>query len=268
MMKEQDRDLPNRIPPAEDVEHTPREAFYRAHPPAAFADAVAARRRRALSWLPAAGLAAAGAVAAVLLLVPWAGRETVPRSQRPSAVQRPAAEDAAFGAAGAHRRKSTLRPGGAREAAPVDLAVVVLRRGRSEPVEDGAPLTPDSRIRFLYDSPEYDYLMLVSVFGAGKLSVLYPLSEGPSIQVVRGRGIPLHGAVQLDAHVGPERFFALFSPAPLAFDQVEAAVAASRPPPAGVDDDARHPEQQRLPQGSAQATLLIEKELAGGVDDG
>jgi len=135
-------------------------------------------------------------------------------------------------------------------------------------VEDGAHLAPDTRIRFLYDSPDYDYLMLVSVTDAGEISFLYPMSEGPSIQVVRGRGVLLHGAVQLDEHLGPERFFALFSPAPLAFDQVEAAVAASRRSAAAVDGAAWLRELLRLPLGCAQATLYIEKEPAGEADDG
>ncbi len=198
-------------------------------------------------------------------MAPW--ERPIPAPTDPAAFA-PAGEDAAFGARGAHRHKSTLRPHAIPETGPVDLSIMVLRSGQPIPVEDGAQLAPDARIRFLYDSPDYDYLMLVSVTARGEISVLYPMTEGPSIQVVRGLGIPLHGAVQLDDHLGPERFFALFSPAPLAYEQVEAAIAESLRGAAAVDGAAWLRDLSRLPLGCAQATLLIEKESDREADDG
>ncbi|MFH1532563.1 MAG: hypothetical protein ABIK09_17705 [Pseudomonadota bacterium] len=250
-------DLPDRLPAAEDVELTPREEFYRSHPPAAFADAVRARRR-SWTWLPAAGLVAAGALAATLLFViaPW--EPTAPAPTAPGALTHEA-EDAAFGARGALREKSTSRPLAAQPAASVDLAVVALYGGQPVPVADGAPLARDTRIRFIYDSPDYDYLMLVSVTGAGEVTVLYPMTEGPSIPIIRGVGIPLQGAVQLDDHLGPERFFALFSPTPLAFEQVKGAIQESLRGGAPADGADRLRDLRRLPLDCAQATLLIEK---------
>ena len=260
-------DLPERLPPAEDVDLADRETFYRRMPAAAFVAAAAARRRPA-AWRHAmAGLVGAGALAAALLLVvaPW---------ERPA--QNPVdpgvapAEDIAFGAAGGHRAKSTLRPQPTPAAAPVDLSLVVHRAGRPMPVPvtDGIRLAPDTRVRFVYDNPDYDYLMLVSVTGDGEVAVFYPMEEGPSIPILRGRGVPLHGAVQLDDHLGPERFFALFSAAPLAWEQVEAAVAESRGGTTGGDGAAWLRDLRRLPLGCAQATLLIEKEPSGEVGDG
>lgn len=258
-------ELPERLPAADDVEITPRDVFYQRHPAATFADEIAARRRP--RWLPAAGLVAAGALAATLVVViaPW--EQPAPGPDRGTVVA-PPAEDAPFGAGGGHRHKNTQRPQGVVDAAPVDLAMVALRAGQPVPLEDGAQLAPETRVRFLYDSPDFDYLMLVSVTGAGEVTVLYPMTEGPSIPVVRGVGIPLQGAVQLDDHLGPERFYALFSDAPLAFDQVEAAVARTRGIAAAVDGAGWLRDLRRLPLDCAQATLLIEKARDGGADDG
>jgi hypothetical protein len=256
-------DLPERLPAAEDTEITPRDAFYGRHPPAAFAEAVAARRRP--RWMPITGLAAAGALAVTLLLVvaPW-------ERPAPGAVDGPGptARDAPFGAGGGLRDKSTLRPHGVPDAAPVDLTMVALRAGQPVPLEDGARLAPETRVRFLYDSPDFDYLMLVSVTGAGEVTVLYPMTEGPSIPVVRGVGIPLQGAVLLDEHLGPERFYALFSSTPLAFGQVEAAIGKARGAAAATDGHGWLRDLRRLPLDCAQATLLIEKTPDGGADDG
>jgi len=265
-MKGSHWDLPDRLPATEDVDLTPREEFYRNHPPAVFADAVRARRR-SRAWLPATGLVTAGALAATLLLVvaPWERPTPDPADPGILALE---TEDAAFGARGAHRHKSTVRPLAALPAATVDLAVVALSGGHPTPVADGAPLAQDTRIRFIYDSPDYDYLMLVSVTDGGEVSVLYPMTEGPSIPIVRGVGIPLQGAVQLDDHLGPERFFALFSPTPLAFDQVKEAIAESRSSGAPAGGAAWLRDLLRLPLGCAQATLLIEKKPSKEAKDG
>jgi hypothetical protein len=265
-MKEPRWELPDRLPAAADAEITPKEAFYRRHPAPDFADAVAARRRPR-GWLPAAGLVAAGAMAATLLVVvaPWE-RSTPTPAGDPAGT--PVAEDAVFGAGGGHRHKSTLRPNVVPEDAFVNLSIVAQHDGRPVPLEDGATLTPETRIRFLYDSSDFDYLMLVNVTDAGEVSVLYPMTEGPSIPVVRGVGIPLQGAVLLDDHLGPERFFALFSAAPLAYDQVETAIAQTRKGAGAVDGAAWLRDLRRLPLDCAQATLLIEKESDRGADDG
>lgn len=255
--------LPDRLPPAEDVDLLTREDLLTRHPAPEFADAVRTRRRP-FGWFPAAGLATAGALAVALLIVaaPWEHPGTAPGTTDP------APEDAAFGALGTHRPKSTQRPITPPDAGPVDLSVVALRDGRPVTLEDGAHLAPDTRIRFLYDSTDYDYLMLVSITDRGEVSILYPMTEGSSIQVVRGRGIPLHGAVQLDDHLGPERFFALFSPSPMIFEQVETAIAESRRSAATLEGAAWLRGLQRLPLGCAQATLLIEKDSTGETNDG
>ncbi len=263
-------DLPKRLPPAEDVDIADRETFYRRMPAAAFVAAAAARQRPA-TWLnTVTGLVSAGALAATLLLVvaPWERSAQNPAA--PGIAPAEPAEDAAFGAAGGHRAKSNLRPqpalAAALAAAPVDLSMVARQAGRPVPVENGTRLAPDTQVRFVYDNPDYDYLMLVSVTGNGNVAAFYPMEEGPSIPILRGRRIPLQGAVQLDDHLGLERFFALFSAAPMSWEQVEAAVAESRPGMTGGDDAAWLRDLHRLPLGCAQATLLIEKEPLGEID--
>ncbi len=265
-MKEPRWDLPERLPAATDAEPTSEELFYRRQPAPEFAETVRARRRPR-AWLPAAGLVAGGALAATLLVVvaPWEREVPSPAAPPTGPV---VAEDAAFGAGGGHRHKSTLRPHMAPPDAVVNLSIVAQQDGRPVPVEDGATLAPETRVRFLYDSSDFDYLMLVNVTDAGEVSVLYPMTEGPSIPVVRGVGIPLQGAVLLDDHLGPERFFALFSASPLAYEQVEAAIAQTRKGAGAADGGAWLRDLRSLPLDCAQATLLIEKESDRGADDG
>ena len=262
-------DLPERLPPADDVDLPDRETFYRRRPPAAFAAALAARRRP-VAWRPMASLVGAGALAATLLLIvaPWDRPAQGPVD--PGVAPAVHAEDIAFGAAGGHRAKSNFRPHVVTRDAPVDLSLVVHRAGRPVPVppDEEIRLAPDTKVRFVYDNPDYDFLMLVSVTGDGDVAVFYPMEEGPSIPILRGRGVPLHGAVQLDDHLGPERFFALFSATPLAWEQVEAAVSESRGAATRGDGATWLRDLRRLPLGCAQATLLIEKEPLGEADDG
>ena len=78
----------------------------------------------------------------------------------------------------------------------------------------------------------------------------------------------LGASVQLDDHLGPERFFALFSPTPLAFEQVEAAIREALRDGDPADGASRLRDLKRLPLGCAQATLLIEKKPGGQANDG
>jgi hypothetical protein len=258
-MKRTEIDLPERLPPAGDVDLPDREAFYRRRPPGAFTAALAGRRGH-VPWLPALGFASAVAVAVAVVVA-----VAMPRPDPGTA---PAGEALpAFGASGLLRDKGTV-PEPHSAPTPVGLSVVVQQGKEAAPLVDGAHLPPAARVRFLYDNTEYGYLMLVSVTGDGTVSPLYPPAEGPSIPVAPGLGIPLQGAVELDGYLGPERFFALFSATPLAFEQVRDAAAAALRDAAPGDVAAWLRGLARLPLGCAQATLLIEKTPSHEARDG
>ncbi|MBM4371389.1 MAG: hypothetical protein FJ098_07020 [Deltaproteobacteria bacterium] len=252
------RELPERLPPAGDVELPAPEAFHRRPLPMKLR--VAFERRGGLPWLSAAALA--GAAAAVVVVAVFVSR--TPGEPAPGGGPEPVA---AFGTGGPLRDKG---PSGAPQPGPavVSLAAVVQAGEGALPVEDGEPLEPAARMRFLYDNLDYGYLMLVSVTGDAAVSPLYPLREGPSIPAAPGLGIPLPGAVELDDHLGPERFFALFTAEPLAFEQVAAAAAAARVAAGGQDGDAWLRGLRRLPLKCAQASLLIEKRAPAEDGDG
>ena len=244
-----DDPLPGHLPgdPLADVD---RAEFLRRHPPGPFLDAVRDRRRGAWPWaVRIAGPLAA--VAAVLVVALW-GR--VPP-------QDPGGPQPGFGTVGPLRDKG-LDPGpGVRGTAAVALEILVQQGDRARAATDGTHLGPGARIRFRYSSPEWDYLMVVSVNEQGEVAPLYPGEPGQSIPVVRGAGIPLPGAVELDGYVGTERFFALFSAAPLDLGQVRAAVEAARRDagagPAWLEG------LVRLPLDCPQATIRIVKEPIG-----
>jgi hypothetical protein len=136
-----------------------------------------------------------------------------------------------------------------------ELAVTVfaLAPHGARALVDGERVPAASALRFQLRAARPCRLWLVSVDGAGQVSRLYPASGEPA-PVAPG---PVPGGAVLDGRAGPERIFAVCSPKPLAFAEVErsarsaagggeAAVRAARVLPG-------------LPAGARQATLLREK---------
>lgn len=123
--------------------------------------------------------------------------------------------------------------------------------------EDGARLEAGDQVQFRYDAGGRRHLFLISVDAAGVVSPLYPDTPTESIAVEPEGVHVLEGSVILDDAVGPERFFAVFSNAPLAY--ADLAAAASR----GLADGGPVTDLSALPLGRedvAQASVLIVKE--------
>jgi hypothetical protein len=106
------------------------------------------------------------------------------------------------------------------------LLRVYARKGeRVEEAREGASLAPGDALRFVVEPAGLPYLLVVSLDGAGSVSVYYPYGGARSQRLPQAVGpVELPGSIVLDAAPGPERVFALFSHAPLERADVEGAL--------------------------------------------
>jgi hypothetical protein len=135
----------------------------------------------------------------------------------------------------------------------LSVAVFVQAAGGARAVADGEEVPAGAALRFRIRPPAPCRLWLVSVDAAGQVSRLYPATgEAPEV----GAG-SLPGGAVLDGRPGPERIFAVCSPRPLAFGEVERAARQA----AGGGEAAVRAARvlAGLPGEARQATVLIEK---------
>ncbi|MGC4119584.1 MAG: DUF4384 domain-containing protein [Myxococcales bacterium] len=137
--------------------------------------------------------------------------------------------------------------------APLGLSVFASTGGPATRVEDGGPVASGASLRFNVRTAVPCQLWLLSVDERGATSRLYPV-EGEGGAAVSGDATLPGGAV-LDGATGPERLFAVCAPSAVPFSAVESAVASS------FEGDVRRLSALRgLPAGSAQTTVLLEKQ--------
>lgn len=122
-------------------------------------------------------------------------------------------------------------------------------------VADGEPVPADALLRFRVAPGQPCLLWLVSVDGRGEVSRIFP-AQGDAPASVKG-GTILPGGAALDGVAGPERLYAICSPAAVPLAEVERSVRGAIP--GGTDALRRGPVLPGLPAGTAQATLLVEK---------
>ncbi|MBJ6763485.1 hypothetical protein JGU66_22180 [Myxococcaceae bacterium JPH2] len=141
------------------------------------------------------------------------------------------------------------------------LRVYAKRGAQVDAVKDGVRLSAGDALRFsLVSSGGLPYVLLVSLDGAGAVSVYYP-AQGELSAELPHRGhmadpVELPGAIVLDAAQGPERIWALFSRAPLALSDVEPALRALH---ARGPEAVRASRQVAIPGVEAQDSFLLEK---------
>jgi hypothetical protein len=138
---------------------------------------------------------------------------------------------------------------------PGSLQIFARRQGRVFPVAAGTVLAPGDAIRFFLHPSGLDHVIVGSVDGAGKANIYYPYGGARSARLDPGRRLEVPGSIILDGAPGPERVFAVFSRAPLAADQVRAALAAVA---AGGEAAIRSSRTLPLPDTS-QASVQFEK---------
>jgi len=119
---------------------------------------------------------------------------------------------------------------------------------------DGQVVPPDAAIRFEVRAARACHLWLVSVDASGQVSRLHPATGDPPR--VKGDTV-LPGGAMLDGTPGPERLFAVCTPSPLPFAEVERIARAAAP---GGETSVRSLRTlPDLPNGALQATVLLEK---------
>lgn len=96
----------------------------------------------------------------------------------------------------------------------VDLDLYVQRGGQAVQVQEGEALAEGDRVRFAVQADGHEEVVVLSVDGAGKVSLLYPERvEQPPMPVDPDQRVLLVDAVALDDAPGPELFVAVFGPA-------------------------------------------------------
>jgi hypothetical protein len=137
------------------------------------------------------------------------------------------------------------------------LAVTVYAQAgdAARPVADGEVIPATASLRFRVRLGAPCRLWLVSVDAAGQVSRLYPPAGDGGAEVTAAG--PLPGGAVLDGKPGPERIYAICSPRPLTFADLERSARAAA---GGGETAVRAARSLRaLPAGSSQATLLLEK---------
>ena len=141
---------------------------------------------------------------------------------------------------------------------PGPLEVILLRGGRISPAESGDVFHAGDRLQFRVTPGTWHYLHLVSLDDQGKLTPFFPDDGSPSLALRPDPGQLLPGAVVLDDFVGLERIFAVFSPEPLDYGEVEEA-ARRLVDRSSVPLDLAHITQLPI-EGTAQVSFLMVKE--------
>lgn len=138
--------------------------------------------------------------------------------------------------------------------AALGLTVFVSDGAAARAAGDGEPVPARAAIRFQVRPAAPCRVWVVSVDGAGQVSRLFPASGGPP-ELAGAETLP--GGAVLDGRPGPERIFAVCSPSPLPWAEVERAARAAGSGGAASVRSARA--LDGLPREAAQATTLLEK---------
>ncbi|MFL5442073.1 MAG: hypothetical protein ACJ79W_23225 [Myxococcales bacterium] len=88
----------------------------------------------------------------------------------------------------------------------------------------GESFQPGDALRFVVSSGSPGYFFLVGVLPSGEVVAYHPYGGTKSVPIAGGREITLPGSLVLDESKGIEYFGGLFSPEPLALEEVRTAV--------------------------------------------
>jgi len=137
------------------------------------------------------------------------------------------------------------------------MGITVYTTGERGPttVPDGGKVNPAAALRFSVrpGAAKPCHLWLVSVDEAGQVSRVYPTQGDKGAQITQKT--PLPGGAVLDGKTGLERLYAICSPEPIAYGQVESAVRAS----SSSGSIRKGALLAGLPKGAAQTTVLLDK---------
>ena len=136
------------------------------------------------------------------------------------------------------------------------FGVFVGGQGPTQPVFEGGAVPASAALRFRVQAAEPCRLWVISVDSTGQVSRLFPAEGEGGAPIIGGSILP--GGALLDGHPGPERLFAICSPTPITFKEVEAAAKSAIP--GGEVAVRKTHEIPGFPRVS-QASTLLEKGL-------
>ena len=121
-------------------------------------------------------------------------------------------------------------------------------------IPDGGKVHPSAALRFKVRPGNLKScnLWLLSIDEAGQVSRIDPTQGEDGAHIAQPT--PLPGGAVLDGKTGLERLYAVCSPEPIAYGQVESAVRA-----ASSGSIKRATQLAGLPRGAAQTTVLLDK---------
>ena len=141
------------------------------------------------------------------------------------------------------------------EKGPPALRVFVRRGDRVFPGRSGEALAAGDAVRFMVEPRGHRFLLLVSIDGAGKVSVYHPFQGTMSAPLGADPRVELPGSIVLDRAPGPERIFAIFSDEALSTTLVRGVLE-----PLAAAGQGRIRQDIELPlPGTEQASFLVEK---------
>lgn len=115
----------------------------------------------------------------------------------------------------------------------VSLIVHLASGDGSKRLTSGDTVRPGDRIRFELGGIKPGFVAIIGIDGSGTPTVYHPdRGAAPTAYDPANRLVP--GAIELDATPGDERFFAIYSERPFAFDVVVPALATNGALPPGV----------------------------------
>lgn len=141
------------------------------------------------------------------------------------------------------------------------LHLFVRRGDRVFAAQPGSVLAPGDAVRFVAEPAGHHYLLVVSIDGAGKVSVYHPFDGAESAPLAPAGRAEVPGSIVLDCAPGPERIVAVFSDAPLsaaAVGQQLRQLAAAAGQGSGNESGSGSAIKLALPD-TEQVSLVFEK---------
>jgi len=137
----------------------------------------------------------------------------------------------------------------------VGMTVFLNGSGGARPAREGEPIAAGAAIRFRVRPTALCHLWVLSVDASGQVSRLFPITGDGGALVATLLDLP--GGAVLDGKPGPERVFAICTPAPMYYAAVERAVQVAMARGESAVRSVRT--VPGLPEGTGQASVLLEK---------
>jgi hypothetical protein len=138
---------------------------------------------------------------------------------------------------------------------PLGFTVFAATDGGARSISDREEIPAAAALRFYVKPPRPCWLWVVSVDTDGQVSRIFPAGGSTPTRVEAAGALP--GGALLDGRAGPERMYAVCTRQSLVFDDLAHLVEIAA---TGGEGGVRGAgELQGLPEGAAQATVVLEK---------